>query len=274
MGITSFVGCVSLINLIWRIIEKGLVNFLTICGLILAILVAIRYMFFCAKYTFVYLHNLYHESQWGNAAILLKQFHNDLKKLETQDYNEQIIKTKIVGILNTYSSWLSTSLATDSSVSIKVPTDTTRDLNNWVLRNLFRDSTHRDARDNQTYQQTRHTVIHNTPFSRVTAHITATNPQVISYVNEDIPNSDNYENTSIAVYGDKKSLPYKSEIVSPIMLYEFNENSRCYGFLCIDCKDAKKFTYQTKYLCAMNEGLAEYLYPVMQIIQLNQNGQN
>lgn len=271
VGITSFVGLISLINLIWRIIEQGLDEILLYIGLSLATVVIIRYLFFCAKYTFVYLHNLYQESQWGNAAILLKQFHTDLKILETENYDEQNIKTKVVNMLNEYSKWLTVSLTTESSVSIKVPTDYQQDLNNWVLMNLFRDSSHSNTRDCQAYQQTRHTIIHNTPFSRVTAHITTINPKVISYVNEDIPNSDNYENTSIDIYGDKNKLPYKSEIVSPIMLYQFDQNSRCFGFLCVDCKDAKKFKYRTKYLCAMNEVLAEYLYPIMQIIQLNQN---
>lgn len=274
LGITSLFGLAGIVNLIWKMIDNNLLDYVFRGGYFIGVFILFRFLYYLIKYSFIYIHALYMESQWGNMLRLMKSHQNSLNALLEQDYDETKIKRTIVSILNDQSKWLSQFLSSDSSLSIKVPKNIADGLNSWELDNLFRDSNHA-ARDTDKYREIKHTIIHNTPFSRVIAHITSDTPKNISYINENIPKSDNYENTSIQLY-EEKGLPYQSEIVSPIMLYKQKDAQKCNGFLCMDCSCANKFGTQKDYLCATNEMLAEMIYPVIELIQSrqNQNGKN
>lgn len=269
LGFTSLFGLAGIVNLIWKMIDSNLLDYVFYGLYTLLLFFVLRFMYYLIKYSFIYIYALYMDSQWGNMLKIMKAHQNSINSILRQDYDESEIKKVIVTILNEQSRWLSHFLSSDSSMSIKVPKNMSDGLNSWELNNLFRDSNH-DSRDTDRYRNIKHTIIHNTPFSRVIAHITSNDPKHISYINEDIPKSNNYENTSIQVYPDQM-LPYQSEIVSPIMLYKLNDAQKCNGFLCMDCSDANRFGIQREYLCAINEMLAEMIYPVIELIHLKQN---
>lgn len=270
LGFLSFASFLSLVNLIWKIIETDNgIEILEYIALGFLGLVFLRFLWMLSKYIFIYIHERYIESKWGNAMLVIKESQSKLAHLVSSEYDLISAKKTIVEVLNMQRDWYNEFLKSNCGISIKVPTNDYTDLNNWVLKNICRDSS-TYSRDNEIYKDIKHTVIHNTPFSYVIAKITSDSDS-ISYVNENIPQSKNYNNTSIKAY-QNHILPYKSEIVSPIMIYKYKGNPKCLGFLCFDCSDANKFNTQVEYLVAFNEIFAETLYPVLDMIKSIDNG--
>ena len=108
----------------------------------------------------------------------------------------------------------------------------------------------------------KHRIIGNTAFSIIVNKILKGNQKQLAYVNNDIPNSSNYVNTSIECYPDG-ILPYNSELVYPIVPIKGNETNQrdLKGFICIDCNKPNKFD-ENRYDIPMVQGIADGIYDI------------
>lgn len=131
------------------------------------------------------------------------------------------------------------------SISIKFPTMQNNYLIGKVneqssIKTICRDPSSMD-RESDFYIKTEHTIIGNTAFNNA-LYKTFTRDKLQYYVNENIPLSKDYLNTSM-INSDKSTLKYKSELVFPLINIE-NNNYDCYGFICCDCNEENGFQYQ------------------------------
>jgi hypothetical protein len=149
----------------------------------------------------------------------------------------------------------------DCCVSIKVPISVGESLESLELQNLCRDSSHRN-RDTEQYKNIKHRIIGNTAYSLIVDNILKGNQKRLAYVNNNIPNSANYINTSIECYPDG-ILPYSSELVYPIVPIKGNETNQkdLKGFICIDCNKPNKFD-ESRYDIPMVQGVADGIYDI------------
>ena len=142
----------------------------------------------------------------------------------------------------------------DCCISIKVP------IKGGItekasVQNLCRDSKHTD-RDTDKYNRVDHTIIGNTPYRKIVNNVLRKNGNY-HYLNNNIPNTKDYDNTSKEAYKNGV-LPYKSEIVVPIMSFGAGGNFDILGFLCVDCE--KENAFDEKYDPLMLEGVADGIY--------------
>ena len=126
-------------------------------------------------------------------------------------------------------------------------------------------------RDTDEYNKTDHTVVGNTPYQHV-VHQLIRRSIKLAYVNNNIPDTKDYLNTS--KIKEDTVLPYKSEIVFPIMpLKRNNENPEMCGFLCVDCDKIEKFD-EKRYDIAILESIIDNLYELLVRIIDNQKNEN
>ncbi len=150
------------------------------------------------------------------------------------------------------------------SVSIKVspkPEQNTQpELTKYV--NIARDYAHRKRDENKKYQEAEHTLINNTAYSRIFNKISYAKED-LSYINDDIPNALDYENSSKPCH-DGEVLPYKSELVYPIIPAK-QKPPRTYdlrGFICIDCESTYVFD-RDSYVRSLLEISADVIYDLV-----------
>ncbi len=222
----------------------------------------IRFLLFIIRNSFKYLHSLYKESKYGEAIILLKDgfskvhfYRND------KDQSDELFMNTMIEICDNLSDIFSMKNLSECSVSIKVPIK--GDLGgDTSVSNLCRDSRHISIRDTANYKAINHSILGNTAFTKVLYKTLNPHLKSFAYLNNDIPNTYGYDNTSTSLY-EKGILPYKSEIVVPIVPVERkNRNGiKTLGFLCVDCKETNKF--DEKYDVPLIEGVADGIYDVL-----------
>ncbi|MBL7693161.1 MAG: hypothetical protein JNM41_16325, partial [Flavipsychrobacter sp.] len=149
---------------------------------------------------------------------------------------------------------------TKCSVSIKVPQSGTVNANDTV-ENLCRDTDH-STRDTDTYKSINHTIIGNSGFTFILHQVQARDEDNFHYINTNISQTSNYQNTSKQAYSNGK-LPYESELIYPIVPIHrtCNDDYRIWGFICIDCD--KPYQFRVKYEKAIVEGVADGLHDIM-----------
>lgn len=222
----------------------------------------IRFLFLSCKYLIKYWHNIYVDSIWGDAIIKLKDAYSEINYLRKQ---EDISNEDFIGVMITFCDTLKKIFDKKTNanccVSIKVPISVGESLESLELRNLCRDSSHRN-RDTDQYRSIRHRIIGNTAYSLIVDNILKGNQKRLAYINNDIPNSSNYINTSIECYTDG-ILPYSSELVYPIVPIKGNETNQkdLKGFICIDCNKPNKFD-ENRYDIPMVQCIADGIYDI------------
>lgn len=248
-----------------EIFEWNYVTALITAGSALVILYLIRFFLIAIKETIKYFHEVYKNSAYGDAIIYLKDsFAEAHYYRKTPGFQEnEFIKSMII-FCNNLKIIFDKITHSDCSVSIKVPVTDSKVTEGSVLKNLTRDKEHK-GRDTNQYNDIKHTIIGNSAFNNCLNKVIS-NQQSKFYLNNDVNNSTNYLNTSIACYDDGK-LPYNSEIVYPITPIKSldNENFDCHGFICIDSD--KKGVFDEKYSVAIIEGVADGIYDI--ILELN-----
>ena len=210
---------------------------------------------------FKHLHSVFRESKYGEAIILLNDAFSQIHWLRKTNYSEVDLMKVLIKLCNTLQEIFKNKNLGNYSVSIKIPTTSKMDAN-ASLKNLCRDSEHKAKRETPNYLAVDHTVIGNTAFSKVLSRATRDSTKTKYYFNNDIPSTAEYENTSKEVYKDG-ILPYKSELVVPIMPLHFTDkdNWEILGFLCVDCDEKNKF--DEKYDVAIIEGVADGIYDIL-----------
>lgn len=131
---------------------------------------------------------------------------------------------------------------TDSkcAISIKIPVEVGEITSDTRLMNICRDKWSL-RRNTDEYKAKPHYVYNNTAFNVICSRIVEDNEHNF-YLNNDIPNSHDYQNSSLGTYVDD-ALPYQSEIVVPIIPIYKPMNTRyvALGFLCADSERMNAF---------------------------------
>lgn len=223
----------------------------------------VRFLYFFLIEVVVYIHNTYVDSIWGKAIVELKDAYaimHYLRKQETID--DVIFMNSMCAFCDILKGIFDRKTKADCCVSIKVPSGQFSSIEAWELTNLCRDASHRN-RDTNDYERTKHTVIGNTPFSVIVSKLLGIkHEEKAFYLNNDIPGTKDYRNTSVDVY--QKGLPYQSELVYAIIPIKSDDKHRyeLVGFLCIDCNKKGAFD-ENRYDLPMVEGIVDGIYDII-----------
>lgn len=221
----------------------------------------LRFILVFLKESLKYLHDVYTNSTYGEAIIILKdsfaQAHAYRKVPGHQDIE---FMSAMLTFCNNLKEIYDKITKSDCCVSIKVPMGDIKVDEKAVLINLTRDVIHRD-RDTKHYSETKHTLIGNTAFANSFNKFISGNRNRV-YINNNVNDAVNYENTSRLVHKEGV-LPYNSELVHPIVpiINIDNKNLNCHGFICIDSN--KMNVFKGKYDVAIIEGVADGIYDII-----------
>lgn len=157
---------------------------------------------------------------------------------------------------------------TNVAVSIKIvlpAKDTVKidqQFRNAQVENISRDERSK-SRNTDDYKKQLHTFMGNTAYLCIVNNISRNKESKFYYVNNNIAESEDYQNSSIDVYDDKQ-LPYNSELVCPIYLCKKDKeiDYGILGFICIDSPQTN--TFKEKLGCEVKylQSLAADLYTV------------
>ncbi len=260
--IPSSGGIVTILLLGKNFLGLNITNSILLGVMLIFTIWLLRFIYLCIKHLIKYWHNIYVDSIWGDAIIKLKDAYSEIHYLRKQ---EDISNEDFIGVMITFCDTLKKIFDKKTNanccVSIKVPISVGESLESLELRNLCRDSSHRN-RDTEQYRSIRHRIIGNTAYSLIVNNILKGNQKRLAYINNDIPNSSNYINTSIECYPDG-ILPYSSELVYPIVPIKGNETNKkdLKGFIWIDCNKPNKFD-ENRYDIPMVQGIADGIYDI------------
>ena len=233
----------------------------------LLILFSIRYLSILFKNIIKYLNTIYRESTYRESIITLKFIFSNLRILRYKQFTDEEFMEKMKILCNELAGLFNKQNKSICSVSIKVPVNgvinTKSIIADCKVRNLIRDSTASDDRDVPKYISKEHTILGNTCYRKIVDNLLTKNFSKLHYINQNIPKSVEYDNTSKNTYGNG-SLKYDSEIVVPIFP-SIGEGDREYdilGFLCVDCKEINKF--EEKYDIPLIAGVADGIYDILE----------
>lgn len=222
----------------------------------------IRFILFLIKNSFIYIHKLYRESKYGEAIIILKDAFSKIHFYRNDKKQDDILFMKtMIGLCDSLREIFMKKNMCECSVSIKVPIKGEL-AGDTSVTNLCRDSIHSKKRDTANYKAIDHTILGNTAFTKVLNKTLNPDTKNNAYINNNISGTPDYDNSSAALYPDRK-LPYESEIVVPIIPIERERGQefKALGFLCVDCEERNKF--DEKYDVALIEGVADGIYDVL-----------
>lgn len=111
---------------------------------------------------------------------------------------------------------------------------TPNQINELPVHNIVRDSNH-SSRDTEEYKSKKHYIRENTAFSTIIGNL----GKKWFYLNNDIDVENSYSTTS--PYTDDDPLPYKSELVRPIVKKIDDQKFSFIGFLCVDSEEKNVF---------------------------------
>lgn len=220
----------------------------------------LRFLYLLGEATIKYCHNTFIDSIWGDAIVELKNAYSEIHSLRKQeDISDEEFITVMVKLCDTLKKIFDKKTKADCCVSIKVPISSGDNLEALELYNLCRDSSHK-GRDTDQYRKIKHLIIANTAFSKIVIKILRGNQKHLAYVNNNIADSPDYENTSRECYTNGV-LPYNSELVYPIVPIKGNETNErdLKGFICIDCNQSNMFD-ENRYDIPMVQGVADGIY--------------
>lgn len=222
-----------------------------------------RFLYYLSVEVIIYIHNSYVDSIWGKAIVDLKEAYAQVHYLRKQGTisDEAFMKT-LISFCNILKVIFDRKTKGNCCVSIKVPVGYFDSIEAWNLSNLCRDSSHQD-RDTKQYENTKHTVIGNTPYTVIVNSLLneKQKPQAY-YINNDIDGTKGYMNTSRGLHQEPQR--YKSELVHAIVpiLGEHVYRHELLGFLCVDCDKTDAFDTQ-RYDVPMVEGIVDGIYDII-----------
>lgn len=227
----------------------------------LLILFVLRFALFFIKNSLKYFHEVYTNSVYGEAIIILKDsFAQAHAYRKTPGHQDIEFMSAMILFCNNLKVIYDNITKSNCAVSIKVPIGDNKVDEKTVLVNLARDVNHQ-SRDTLKYTNVKHTLIGNTAFSS-SFNKFIKGQKERCFINNNISGSTNYDNTSREGYDDG-ILPYQSELVHPIVPIKNtdNNNLNCHGFICIDSD--KQNVFKGKYDIAIIEGVADGLYDII-----------
>lgn len=238
----------------------------------LVVLYVLRFIPIFTKKSLKYYHEVYKNSTYGDAIILLKDCFAEVHYYrKTDGFKEDEFMKSMIIFCNNLKIIFDKITNSDCSVSIKVPVQDSKVTETTQLKNLTRDSLNK-SRDTNQYNDIKHTIIGNTAFNN-TLNKVIINSAEKYYINNNVNSTNNYLNTSRACYKNEV-LPYNSELVHSISPKKSldSKNFDCHGFLCIDSKIENAF--DNKYSPAIVEGVCDGIYDLILELNKNKNGNN
>lgn len=269
----TLVGALTLGEKVFHLEPKRSILFAVI---FIVSLYIIRFILIFIKESLKYFHQVYVNSVYGDAIIILKDnFASTHYYRKSPGHNDDEFMKSMMLFCNGLKDIYDKILKSETSVSIKVPIRDMSVQEHTTLMNLTRDAKH-VSRDTTIYRGIKHTIIGNTPFSYCFSKVVNNSKEKV-YINNNVNKTENYNNTSRECY-DNGILPYNSELVYPIVpiINQSKSNSICHGFICID--SIKQNAFKSKYDIAIIEGVADGIYDLISernsSINKNNNNQN
>ena len=248
-------------------------SLLVLAGSLIAIALLL-YIFYFLRNAYGWIHNVRVESIWGEIVKVLADVYAYIHEIERKS---ELTDNDIAGVLsffcNKVKELFDKKTGSDCCVSIKVPISHYSDSGEWQsiqVKNVSRDQKHISDRDTQEYKNANHDILGNTAYSYVISMIIKESSKPRVYLDNDVQSNPNYLTTS-----GRTEVPYKSELVVPIIPSRYRQLSEVYfgGFLCVDSD--KKDSFDPKhYDVPMIVGLADGLYGIMQRLIELQNDES
>jgi len=275
-GLVTFLSYVmQIVNQEWWIVVLMFLAGILVIGLIL-------FVWFLVPAIVLRHHEVKVDSNWGETVKDLALAYAVIHELER---NSKVITLKDIALaLSTFCDVVKKIFdrLSDSNccVSIKVPISNYLDSGEWnsiLVKNVARDKKHILERDTDEYKTASHDILGNTAYSRVISLVLKESSKPHVYLNNNVdPAKDpNYATTS-PESNERKSIPYKSELVVPIIPTKYSKLSEVMfgGFLCIDSDKCDAFDAD-HYDVAMTQGLADGLYILMlRLLELQAQANN
>lgn len=236
------------------------------------ILYIVRFFLIFLKESLKYYHEVYKNSTYGDAIILLKDCFSEVHYYrKTPGFQEEEFMKSMMVFCNNLKLIYDKITNSNCSVSIKVPVVENKVSEKTVLKNLTRDNSHKQ-RDTQEYNNIKHTIIGNSAFNNSLNKVITNNSEKY-YLNNSVNKTNNYLNTSRVCY-ENAILPYNSELVHPITPKKSIDahNFDCHGFICIDSDIENAF--DNKYAPAILEGVSDGIFDLIFELNSNKNGSN
>jgi len=240
--------------------------------IVIIFLYSIRFFLIFFKESLKYYHEVYKNSTYGDAIIILKDCFAEIHYYRKTDgfQEDEFVKSMMI-FCNNLKTIFDKITNSNCSVSIKVPVGHEKVIENTVLRNLTRDNSHK-TRDTEEYSKIKHTINGNTAFNNTFNKVITNNSQKF-YINNSVNKTEEYLNTSKECYKNG-ILPYNSELVHSISPQKTKDalNFDCHGFLCVDSDVEDAF--DKKYCTSIVEGVCDGIYDLILELNKNKNGIN
>ena len=224
----------------------------------------VLYIFYFLRNAYGWIHDVTVESIWGEIVKGLADVYAYIHEIERKpELTDNDIAYVLSFFCNKVKELFDKKTGSNCCVSIKVPISNYSDSGEWQsiqVKNVSRDQKHISDRDTQEYKNANHSILGNTAYSYIISMVIKESSKPHIYLDNDVHSNPNYLTTS-----GRQEVPYKSEIVVPIIPSKYNKLSDVYfgGFLCIDSD--KKNSFDSKhYDIPMIIGLADGLYAIMQ----------
>lgn len=263
----SFSACAAVFLFLYKYFDKEILVSIQWAGGVVGALFFVRFVIHGIRFSIKHLQEVYKESIYGEAIILLKDSFGKVHRYrKSPGYQDKEFMELMVDICNNLRKIFEKITHASCGISIMVPIKGHVD-GNTTLMNLCRDQNTYKSRETDEFKSREHTILGNTSFSR-TLNSVLNGSKKRFYFNNNVLESENYKNTCEGCYGE--GLPYKSELVHAIIpfLSIDDQEYHCLGFLCVDCENENAFK-ETKYAVGIVEGVADGLYDI--ITERNQN---
>jgi hypothetical protein len=256
--IWNLISAVSFFFLAEREFKLTILQSILVSIAVIVAIFAYRYIY----YKIEYYNSTVRENIYGEAIIILKDAFSQIHLLRNQEMTNENFMTAMQAMCDNLKKIFDKKTKSDCAVSIKVPVNTERMHSQSRILNICRDkeSVHRQT---QAYMSKVHSVFNNTCFNVIIDNLQY-NERDWYYINNNIPRSIDYANTSKTTY-KAQILPYKSELVVPIIpqIWSDGEDVQALGFLCVDSD--KTHSFDNRYDLGILEGVAEGIYDIIKL---------
>lgn len=229
------------------------------------VLFIIRFLYFFVKNCIIHIHKIYIDSIWGNAIVELKNVYGEIHFLARGKLGDEEFMKVMTLLCDTIAGLIKASTSANCAVSINVRLVNNDDLTGMEYKCLCYDAAHHHL--NNQEENRSHSVVGNTPYCRIVNDLLNNKPHPF-YYNENVHNAKDYDNTK-KCYNKDGILPYKSELVLPIMpLKNTGKKTELYGFIWIESDKEKAFEYD-KYSAPMVQGIADGIVDIFRVWENN-----
>ncbi len=258
LGSVSAVSCV--LSIAKNYIDFPLLKSLAIGACVILSVFIIRFGSAVGRNLFKLYHFKTQEIIYGEAIILLKDSFAKINALRKSNFDDKEFLSTTKTMCDNLKILFDKKTKANCSVSIKLPKSATVSAG-AAVDNLCRDTAH-STRDTDKYKSTEHTIIGNTGYTMILHNVQTKKEDSFHYINNNIPKTPDYQNTSKGIYNDG-ILPYKSELICPILPIQRKEDKdfHIWGFICVDCDSINGF--DSKYDKAIIEGVADGVHDIL-----------